>query len=371
MPSASRREAEARPQSHLWVILLSLAIVTALHYGTPRGPEMHVLHNLWRRLYYVPIVLGAFHFGLRGGVGTALAVSVVYLPHVLLQWGHSARSDQYLEIAMFNVIGLVTGLLAQELQRERVETQLAYDRLAESFERAREAERLAAMGQLAAALSHEIRNPLASIKGSLPILLESVPEDDERREFVGVVRKEISRLEDLTSQFLDYARPPRPSWAADSLNDIAQSVATLIEKEAERARVRVECVLDGELGLCETDSNRLRQVVLNLALNAIQALETATPPGGTLRLETRRQGEDRCLWVSDDGPGLSPEARAHLFEPFFTTKAKGTGLGLAVAHQWMQRLGGDIELEDTSAGGARFRLRVPSHRPSEPGGDGG
>ncbi len=345
------------------MILVSLAVVSALHYSTPRNADLHVLHNLWRRLYYVPIVLGAFRFGLRGGVATALAVSGIYLPHVLLQWGKSARSDQFLEILMFNVIGLVTGLLAQELQRKRAETQVAYDRLAESFARARDAERLAAMGQLSAALSHEIRNPLASIKGSLPILLEAVPEDDSRREFVDVVRKEITRLEDLTTQFLEYARPPRPSWAEDSMNDIAKSVTQLVRKGAERSQVRVQCVLDEGVGLCDMDSNRIRQVVLNLALNAIQAM----PEGGLLRLTTRHDEETIYLAVEDSGPGLSPEAREHLFEPFFTTKEKGTGLGLAVVYQWVQRHGGEVRVSDSVLGGACFTVVLPRRRRDQVG----
>jgi two-component system, NtrC family, sensor histidine kinase HydH len=341
------------------VVLVSLAIVTVLHYGTPTDSSMLPLHDLWRRLYYVPIILGSFRFGLRGGVAAALLVTLVYAPHVLLQWASAAHSDQYLEMLMFWVIGITTGLLAEELQRKRAETQVAYDRLSESFERAREAERLAAMGQLSAALSHEIRNPLASIKGSLPILLEAVPEDDSRREFVDVVRKEITRLEDLTTQFLEYARPPHPTWVADSLNDITRGVARLVHKQAERARVSIECELDEELGLCDMDSNRIRQVVLNLALNAIQAMGN----GGMLRLTTRRDGDSICLDVEDDGPGLSAEAREHLFEPFFTTKENGTGLGLAVVYQWVQRHGGRIEVGGSASGGARFTLSLPRERP--------
>lgn len=343
------------------MIAASLVIVSALHYGTPRESAFHALHDVWRRLYYVPIVLGAFHFGLRGGLLTALAATLFYLPHVLFQWGGMAHGNQYLEIVMFWVIGLVTGVLASELRRRREETRLAYEQLQASFERTREAERLAAMGQLSASLAHEVRNPLGSLQGSLPILLEAIPEDDPRQEFAAIVRKELQRLEELTGEFLEYARPPEPSWAEDDLNAVVAGVVQLVTKESERRRVVLETAYDPQLPRIWMDSNRMRQVVLNLCLNAIEAMTE----GGTLRLVTAQRDDEVVLRVEDDGPGIPEGIRERIFEPFVTSKERGTGLGLAVVHGWVTRQGGSIEVESVLGEGTIFTLRFPIRsRPS-------
>jgi len=346
---------EKHDRVSFWVVAISIFLVTALHYGTPRDPSLHVFHDVWRRLYYVPIILGAFNYGLRGGVLTALAVTGVYLPHVVFQWGGEAHGNQFLEIMMYNVIGWVTGLLAAQLRQRRREVAIAYEQLSASFERAKTVERMAAMGQLSAALSHEIRNPLASLKGSLPILLDVSQPEATRREFAEIVRHEIARLDELTTGFLEYARPPQPSWAEDSLNDLVDGVSSLVRKEAERLSVLIVKDLALDLPMIPMDSNRMRQVLLNLALNAIQAM----PNGGRLDLITRYDDDRVELTVEDEGVGLSPEVREHLFEPFFTTKTEGTGLGLAVVYQWVQRHGGRIAVGSSRSGGASFRVMLP------------
>jgi signal transduction histidine kinase len=342
-------DSASRPSRlNLLLVATALVVVSALHYGTPRDPAFHALHDVWRRLYYVPIVLGAFHWGLRGGVLTALVATLLYLPHVLLQWGGMAHGNQYVEIVMFFVIGTVSGVLANELRQRRVEARQAYDQLQESFERAKAAERLAAMGQLSASLAHEIRNPLASLKGSLPILLEGIEPDDPRGDFADIVRREIARLEELTGSFLEYARPPRPSFAPDDIDALLTSVARLVEKEA-------ELDLAGDLPPLRIDGNRIRQVILNLALNALQAM----PDGGILRLRSAREDSEVLVEVEDSGPGIDPSVATTLFEPFVSTKEQGTGLGLAVVHQWVERHGGRVGVGPSEAGGARFSVHLP------------
>lgn len=359
VPSSSPDVGGSEGVSHRRVALVvgALVVITALHYLTPRDPSFHNLHDIWRRLYYAPIVLGALFFGLRGGMAAALLATLLYLPHVLFQWGgaHHAASNQYIEIVMFNVIGLVTGLFSNEQRRRREETQRAYRRLAASFERTKEAERLAAMGSLSAALAHEIRNPLASLKGSLPILTRGIPADDERHAFAEISRRELDRLEELTQHILDYARPAKAALAVDSLNEVARKVATLVGKQAEAQGVEVTLELAEDLPLALIDTNRTTQVLLNLALNGIQAMEE----GGTLTLASGFDDEEVFVTVMDTGSGLTAEARDRMFEPFFTTKPEGTGLGLAVAHQWVHKQGGRIDVLDVSPSGTIFMVTLP------------
>lgn len=344
------------PRRTLAVVALLLA-TSALHYLTPRGPEYHALHDVFRRFYYLPIVLGALWYGLRGGVLAALAATLLYLPHVMLQWGsgmHGHGSNQYLEIVMFNLLGPVIGLLAGREHRQRRALQRAYHRLEASFERGKQAERLAAVGRLAAELAHEIRHPVASLEGSLPILLEGVPDDDPRQEFAGICRQELARLESLTSQVLDYARPGHAEVVALDPNDILRRVHTALSPHARRRDIGL--VLDLTTGLppAPIDPQRMQQVFLNLGWNALEA----APDGGRVRLASGSDQRGSWLSVEDSGPGLDPAVREQLFEPFVTTKEGGTGLGLAVAWQLVQQQGGEIEAGDAPGGGARFVVRL-------------
>lgn len=345
------------PPRRTLIIAALLLATSALHYLTPRGPEYHALHDVFRRFYYLPIVLGALWYGLRGGVVAALAATALYLPHVTLQWGssmHGHGSNQYLEVVMFNLLGPVIGLVASREHRQRRELQRAYRRLADSFERGKQAERLAAVGRLAAELAHEIRHPVASLEGSLPILLEGVPDDDPRQEFAGICRQELTRLESLTSQVLDYARPGRAEVVAMDPNDVLRRVHATLSPHARRRDVGL--VLDLATGLppAMIDPQRMQQVFLNLGWNALEAVAD----GGRVRLSSGHDTRGSWLAVEDDGPGLDPTVREQLFEPFVSTKEGGTGLGLAVVWQLVQQQGGQVEVDDAPGGGARFTVHL-------------
>ena len=224
--------------------------------------------------------------------------------------------------------------------------------------RAQRAEKLAAVGTLAAGLSHEIKNPLNAAALQLTVLerrLKRLPNlPAEIFEPLGLVQSEIKRLASFLDEFLQFARPRELARSSLDVAHLVREVVDLLRPQASAAQL----VLDVEtppLPSLPADEPKLRQALVNLVLNAIQA----TPPGGTVRIVTGREDGDLAICVDDNGPGVPPAVRSRIFEPFFTTKDAGTGLGLPLVHAIVQQHGGAITLETSPQGGARFHVRLP------------
>jgi two-component system sensor histidine kinase HydH len=219
-------------------------------------------------------------------------------------------------------------------------------------------QRLATLGNMAAGVSHEIRNPLNAVSMGLQRLraeFRPTAEAEEYDRVLALVGAEVRRLNGLVEDFLALARPPVLKPEPIRIGDLVAETMALIEPEARRIGVRLEPRLPGDLPPITADPDRLKQVLLNLARNALDAM----PEGGTLWLDAAATGRTVTLAVTDSGPGLSPEARARLFEPYFTTKARGLGLGLALARQIVEAHGGTIDAEPAEGGGTRFRVTLP------------
>jgi signal transduction histidine kinase len=233
------------------------------------------------------------------------------------------------------------------------------------YERMKERDRLAALGQMAAGLAHEIRNPLGSIKGAAQYLqpVEGQTPDASTREFLDIIVEEVDRLNKIVSQFLDYARPYRGDQSPLDVNDVVRKTINLIEKERSGSRVEIAMNLFEGLPPARADAQQLRQVFLNLALNAFDAM----PQGGRLqvssglRRSTRRGASAAFLEIRfrDDGIGIPPADLRNLFIPFFTTKEKGTGLGLPISQRIIENHGGTIEVRSQPGSGSTFTVLLP------------
>ena len=341
---------------------VSILVITALHILTPI--DRVLLHEVYQRLYYIPIIAAASLFGLRGGLVASAFASLAYVPHIALQWQHihpDYALNQYAEIFLFNAVGGVTGALADRNRRARVrsermasELQKAYVELRQTFEQLLQAERLAALGELSAAVVHEVRNPLASIKGAVEIMEDALPSDSPRREFAEIAKREVDRLDRLVKEFLRFARPPKPATARADINEIVESVASLIEQRADSQSVRVERKLANDLPLVTVDGEQIKQVLLNLAINALQVM----PEGGRVELRTVRAEEEIVIEVEDEGGGVDTAIASRIFDPFFTTKEKGIGLGLSTAYKIVMQHGGKLTVSNGKRG-AIFRLTLP------------
>ncbi|MBP9086324.1 MAG: PAS domain-containing sensor histidine kinase, partial [Kofleriaceae bacterium] len=216
----------------------------------------------------------------------------------------------------------------------------------------RRAERLATVGQLAAGVAHEIRNPLAAISGSIELLREAPQVSDDDRALMAIVTREIDRLNGLITDLLDYANPrPRQIVEFDLTALVAETVQ-VAQQDRSLHDVQIVLISDGERPT-RGDPGKLRQVVWNLIRNAADA---ATQGGKTVTVAVRDHAGERIVAVTDTGPGIPHDQQAQIFDPFFTTKQRGTGLGLATCHSIVVEHGGRIDVESTVGKGTTFSV---------------
>ncbi len=244
----------------------------------------------------------------------------------------------------------------------------------QAYERVKERDRLAALGEMAAGLAHEIRNPLGAIKGAAQLLMtdgsgpKSAGVSSETSEFLAIIVEEANRLNNVVTRFLDYARPERPGReGADKvdLNLVVRKTVQLLQGENLK-NIELRVRLDEQLPQIAGDPESLIQVFLNLGQNALQAM----PDGGTLEiLSTRRRrsrlgyGQFAEVRFRDTGIGIPRDRLKKLFIPFYTTKQKGTGLGLAISHRIINQHGGTIEVRSTIGQGSTFSVFLPAAEP--------
>jgi signal transduction histidine kinase len=236
----------------------------------------------------------------------------------------------------------------------------AASRLAQLDADVRRLDRLASVGSLVSEIVHEIRNPLVSVKTFLQLLPERGGEPEFQESFLRLASEELRRVERLLDLVLDHARPSADAADGAPAAEVAAAAASIAQLVSHRAAERGVAVTEeaeGEGLRVALSSDGLRQVLLNLTLNAIDA----SPEGGRVRIAARRRGEGVEITVSDEGPGVAPEHRSRVFEPFFSTKpGRPGGLGLAISRRIAEEAGGRLELHSAREGGTRFVLTLPA-----------
>jgi len=227
-------------------------------------------------------------------------------------------------------------------------------------ERMRANDRLAAVGELSAGIAHEIRNPLASIRGSVEMLASELEVEGENRHLMDLIQKESERLNRIIEDFLEYARLRPQSLRRNHLNRILEEICTMLRRRDDLdATTRIELV-PAELDLVvEIDDEQMTQVFLNLSLNAIQAMEGEGTLTISCRAELNESRWEAVVRFTDEGPGIEDDCFEHLFDPFFTTKIDGTGLGLSMANSIVHNHEGRIEARNRVEGGAEFSVCLP------------
>jgi two-component system sensor histidine kinase HydH len=218
-------------------------------------------------------------------------------------------------------------------------------------------DRLTALGRLASGVAHEVRNPLSTIKGVAMYLARRMPSGGREEEAAGRMIDEVGRLDRVVSELLEFAQPGTVTAVETDLRDVIDRGLRLVEADIKAKDIIVQTGHDQDVPAVLVDPERFTQVLLNLYLNAIQAMKR----GGVLRVTTRRQPDGfSALSVSDTGPGIPEEHLASVFTPYFTTKSSGTGLGLAIAHQIVEKHGGTVSVENIPGSGAEFIIKLPN-----------
>ena len=220
------------------------------------------------------------------------------------------------------------------------------------------AEHLATLGELAAGLAHEIRNPLAGIAGVVDVMSKELPADGPSRAVMGDVQKEVRHIQDILNDLLSYARPRPPDFHPSDLNTTVEQAVLLARQQVLTKPIEISCKLNPSLPPVDHDAALIQQVVLNLLLNAIQAI----PKQGKIDVLLSREQGFAVIQVSDTGRGIPAEALSKIFKPFFTTRSEGTGLGLSLAKGIVQSHGGKIEITSVIQKGTQFRVWLPIER---------
>ena len=225
-------------------------------------------------------------------------------------------------------------------------------------EQIKRSERLASLGQLAAGIAHEIRNPLGSLKGFLQYFQRKLSLQDQDKTYLTVMMKEVDRLNSVISNLLDFARPKEPVLDSCELPELLHHVLTLIKSDLQAKQLALSLDIQEYLPQIRLDRDQITQVILNILLNAIHATE----PGGQILIEAHLQSDANRLelTISDNGKGIAPENVSKVFDPFFSTKKQGTGLGLAVAYSIIEYHHGEMTVESKEGNGSTFRINLPT-----------
>jgi signal transduction histidine kinase len=331
--------------------------------------RLFMWQNILHHLYVVPIVYAALRFGWRGGLIATTAASLSYIPHVLATHATQPFPGYLLSKSMalveFFLAAAVIGVLSEKDRRHRLTLEQTtkhlsrvYYELQGSFARMKRSERLYAAGQLSAGLAHEIRNPIASIAGAAGILQRNSDSGHRRQECLEIISKECSRLNRLLTSFLDFAKPRPPMFQTVGVESLLDSVIELAVHAVGRQPIAIRKNLGPDLPQLECDAEQIKQVLLNLIINAIQEMSQ----GGEIAVSVQAQDAAVVISVHDQGCGISPENLGRLFDPFFTTKETGTGLGLPVAHQIVAQHGGSLWADPNPDRGMTFSFRLPLRR---------
>jgi signal transduction histidine kinase len=248
-------------------------------------------------------------------------------------------------------------------QMEREARQRAIE-LEQSQAQLIQVEKLAAMGRLAASIAHELNNPLQAIQNCLHLVLRRSLSEPKRQQYLAMAQEEVERLIGIVQGMLEFYRPSKGQPAPVQVNTIVENVLALAAKQLQHGHVTVHLHLTPDLPPLEAVSDQLKQVFLNVVINAVEAM----PDGGDLYINTGLTPDGRGVTISfaDTGVGLSPEEQANIFEPFYTTKTKGTGLGLSVSYGIVERHGGNIEVQSEPGQGSLFTVKLPVGQPDQP-----
>ena len=333
--------------------LIALTAVTVMiHYGLflePLFGHASWIHAIHSRLCYVPIAVGAIWFGLHGGLLTATSISFLVIPFAVgANESRSSISGEIVEIVYYFAIGGLIGALVDRevaVKHKHEEAQQQLDR----------AHRLSMVGQMAAGVAHEIKNPLASIKGAVEIITDPRTSDSDKLEFRDILIGEVRKIDSTVQEFLEFASPKETQQEFMNLSAIVFRTVRQLEAQFITSGVKVKQSITPDVCIFG-DPEMIKQVLINILINAAESSDTGPLVGVRLFIE-REVGV--ILTVRDNGEGIPPEELGRIYEPFFTTKPSGSGLGLAIVKNIVELHGGEIKIDSEVGKGTTVKVTLP------------
>lgn len=335
-----------KSSTKLFLIAAFVAVITFLHYYTTLSA--HHLHLFYQNLYFLPVILAGFWFGLRGGLITSLSITVLYLPFTVMNWKDFSPNDlnTLMEMVLYNVVASILGILRD---REQVKQKQLI-----------EGESLAAMGRAVSCLAHDMKTPLIAIGGFTRLVQKQIAKERCKshgpcQEKLEIVIKETQRLEWMVKDMLDFARPLDLRKSGEEIAKLVEESLAVVQEVARQRDVVLQRQVDEGIPLVSLDAMRMKQVLINLVVNAVQA----SPPREVVTVRCHHGNKRLFIDVIDCGCGIPEEKKTEIFCPFVTTKREGTGLGLAIAKRIVEAHQGRLEVLDNSGKGATFRITLP------------
>jgi signal transduction histidine kinase len=335
------------------------------------------VRSLFYLLFFPLVAVNAYYFGSRIALLMALLAGLLYAaaawlaePEVWTREGWTVWTAVVIISALVGLPAFALGHVAERERRARAEVERLNAELMGTVTRLQAAqdelvvaERMATVGRLSLKVAHEVRNPIAAIELNAEMLGDIVrersgPEMEEAASLVSAIRDQVNTLDALTDEYLAFARFPRPHFEEDSVNEMVGGLVEFIRPLATRQGISVDVKTDPAIPPMTIDRTLLRQAVLNLIKNGLEALAQ----GGVLTVTTRLAGDSVIIAVSDTGSGIQPEVGRRLFEQFFTTKPQGTGLGLYISRQIVEEHGGELQWSSEPGAGATFTVHLPVKR---------
>jgi two-component system sensor histidine kinase HydH len=328
-----------------WKILPIVFLLAGIFFLDQMRLPPLVPPEILHRLYYLPIVLSGLLFGFRGGVLAAVVVTFLFVPHWLDRFDGSSLHGGHLdEVVLFYAFGILIGLL---VDRERLESQLRQDQ-----------EHLAVLGEAAATIAHELKNPVITIGAYVQRILQKTNPEDPNWDRLAVIRRECQRIEVLLQDMIHFSRPIHPEFSFVDINHLIQEVLKIICPRAEQNQILLSSNLEGDLPSIQADQTRITQVLHNLILNAIQA----SGPEKSVLVCTRRLKGQVIIEITDQGCGIPADDREKIFAPFFSTKKEGSGLGLAISKRIIELHQGRLSFRANQPQGSVFTIILPLGR---------
>lgn len=326
-----------RKKIFLILIAASTLIVSYLHYSTL--PRIHDLHNIFAELYYIPLMIGALVFGMRGAVITFIFVSLLYIPHVIINWtaSFSFVANKLLHAVISGLFALLAGYLVDREKKLRVQSEK--DRY------------LSGLGQAAAAIVHDLKNPLISILGFARRIREGKGNIETASD---TIIKSAEDMQLIVRDVLDFARPQRMELSIADMNEVINTACEYCRMKADEKGVAVSAHLpDGPVTL-SIDRSHMQRALINLINNAIEASHKADAV--TVRLEV--EDDIPTIRIRDRGDGMDKETLENVFIPFYTRKSSGTGLGMAISRKIVEGHQGDIRIESRQGTGTEVIIKL-------------
>lgn len=328
-------------KSRVLLIVFLVVSIAIPHYFTEMSERKY--HILYQGLFFLPVILAGFWFGLRGGLSTSIGISVILIPFTVVHWNAFSSGDfnNIMELFLYNAVGAILGILRD---RELVHQQ-----------RLREAENLAAMGRALSSVAHDMKTPLIAIGGFTLWVKRHIDANHPCHEKLDIVVKETARLENMVKDMLDFSKPLELHLADESIDRLIQESLAVVETVAKDRQVRIQSQFLGKIAPAPLDGMRIKQAFINLVVNAVQA----SPEAETVTVICHQERRRIIIDVRDLGSGIAKDRRDLIFSPFFTTKKEGTGLGLPIVKKIAEAHDGCLKILDNPDRGVTFRLILP------------